>query len=663
MRIGLFSDTYTPEINGVVTSIVTLQKELEKHGHTVFVVTTANSALHIQKDGNILRMPGVEIKKLYGYRLSSPFHVIGLNDIKQMNLDVIHVHTEFGIGIFARIVGRILSIPIVATYHTMYEDYTHYVNVVQSKTVDKGLKRIVSSLSRMYGDACNELISPSEKTKAILERYGVAKQIHVIPTGLDLARFDKEKFSREFRQSLRESLQIGIEEYMLLFVGRIAKEKSIDTILYLMDKCKKDGLPVRAVIVGDGPDLSSLKELASSLHIEDRVVFTGRVVANEVPQYYAASDFFVSASLSETQGLTFIEAMASGCIVFAQEKDIMKELIIEGESGFYFDNVDELFSKIAAVISSGPQYRECLSENARKAVEVLDSSYFYQSVIKVYERAVYRHKNLYKVKSTKLKAGNFEVVFENDVEEAKLLVSLDSFYKHHLQVDLLVSVDVLMQLKEEDEWLRAYQGAIRYLSGRDRTRKEMYDYLGAKSKLPINKVNEMIERFETLNYINDERYVKNQIDRMKVMLVGKKKILANLVKKGIPYEMANEALGQEDASFELQSAIQLIEKQLPTIRGKSEKGVRDTLLARLIRQGFHRDTIDDAMALITIEQDEHEQTRLLKKEFDKQKNKLSKRYQDKELRQRLFHALARKGFEFDMIKSLMEKEDFDGTNE
>lgn len=141
MRIGLFSDTYLPDINGVVSSIVTLQKELEKNGHEVFVIANHKGLLHSKREGNVLRLPGFELKWLYGYILSTPYHFSAKDDIKAMNLDLIHVHTEFGIGIFARIVAKDLGIPLVCTYHTMYEDYTHYINKFDIEGIDKVGKR------------------------------------------------------------------------------------------------------------------------------------------------------------------------------------------------------------------------------------------------------------------------------------------------------------------------------------------------------------------------------------------------------------------------------------------------------------------------------------------------------------------------------------------
>ena len=136
MRIGLFGDTYFPEINGVATSIKTLEDELIKLGHEVYIITTKADFSKPELEGRVLRLPGIELKFLYGYVLTSPLQISAFNIVRSLDLDIIHAHTEFGIGIFARICSRLLSIPLVSTYHTTYEDYTHYVNFINSNIVD-----------------------------------------------------------------------------------------------------------------------------------------------------------------------------------------------------------------------------------------------------------------------------------------------------------------------------------------------------------------------------------------------------------------------------------------------------------------------------------------------------------------------------------------------
>lgn len=656
MRIGLFSDTYTPEINGVVTSIVTLQKELEKHGHTVFVVTTASSALHIQKDGNILRLPGVELKKLYGYRMSSPFSVVGLSDVKSMNLDVIHVHTEFGIGTFARIVSKLLTIPIVATYHTLYEDYTHYMNFMQSVTVDKALRGLAGGLSKIYGTMCHELIAPSEKTKQILEGYGVDKDIHVIPTGLELSKFAPSNFKDKQLMELRESLGIQADEKVLLFVGRIAIEKSIDVIIKAMQTLQEHNQMVKCVIVGGGPYLDSLKELSERLGVKEQVIFVGKTPSNEVPKYYAMADMFASASLSETQGLTFIEAMSSGATVFAMEREILADLIIEGKSGYYFDDANELAMKIEEYLALEPSLQEEISKTSMKVVEPLGSEPFYEAVYKVYLSAISKQKDEYAITKIKMKQSNyFELSLENAEETLNLMISMDSFYQYSIEKGSCVQRDLVEKFKKEDAYIRAYLGAIRYLTIKDRTRKEMYDYLSQKTELSIKEINQMIEQLEQLDYINDERYLVSQLDSMHAALMGTKKIKSSLVKKGIPYERIEEVLAKESDEMYIQSAIKLIEQHRMLDTNKNLNKTKQSIQNKLVRMGYRSEIIAEAMRRVNLEKDVQKEQALLAKECAKQCERLSKKYSGYELKSKLITVLIRRGFEYSEVIEEVEK--------
>ena len=176
MRIGLFTDAYLPDINGVVSSVATLKGALEEQGHTVYVISNHKGS-NIEMKDNILRLGGLELKKFYGYKMSSPIQIRAEKIVREMNLDVIHVQTEAGVGIFARQMARQLHIPLVYTYHTMYEDYTHYVNPLDFETVERMGRLAIRSLSKILGNHAQAVIAPSEKTKQALLQYGVTTTI------------------------------------------------------------------------------------------------------------------------------------------------------------------------------------------------------------------------------------------------------------------------------------------------------------------------------------------------------------------------------------------------------------------------------------------------------------------------------------------------------
>ena len=359
MRIGLFTDAYLPDINGVVSSVATLKGALEEQGHTVYVISNHKGS-NIEMKDNILRLGGLELKKFYGYKMSSPIQIRAEKIVREMNLDVIHVQTEAGVGIFARQMARQLHIPLVYTYHTMYEDYTHYVNPLDFETVERMGRLAIRSLSKILGNHAQAVIAPSEKTKQALLQYGVTTPIYIVPTGLDLSLFDKNHLDPEKIAQIRSSLNLSDQDHVIVFVGRIAKEKTIDMPIRAVSKSQDPHLHL--VIVGGGTDEAYYQMVAKEYHVEDRVHFLGRRAKEDIPYYYAAFDAFVSASLSETQGMTYLEALATGLPIFGRRDEVLEGLLEEGQSGFYFDDEEELVKKWELFFSLSDSKREEMRE-------------------------------------------------------------------------------------------------------------------------------------------------------------------------------------------------------------------------------------------------------------------------------------------------------------
>lgn len=226
MNIALFSDTYLPDINGVATSTYILKNELKKHGHHVLVVTTIlpTDSDYVDEDDYVLRLPGIDLKKLYGYRVSNIYSFKGMKELREFQPDVIHIQTEFGIGIFGKIAGEILNVPVCYTYHTMWADYSHYIAPENLKAVDYAAKKIIEKISKIYGDSCCELIVPSQKTADVLKEYGISNTINVIGTGLQLDKFDIRNKNDKMVQSIRDEYHLD-GKFVVTFLGRIAPEK------------------------------------------------------------------------------------------------------------------------------------------------------------------------------------------------------------------------------------------------------------------------------------------------------------------------------------------------------------------------------------------------------------------------------------------------------
>jgi 1,2-diacylglycerol 3-alpha-glucosyltransferase len=382
MKIALFSDTFPPEINGVSVSVDLHQQILTQQGHEVLVITTNPFGRHLDFQPNLIRIPGLELKKLYGYRLSTFFSAKVYQQVKKWQPDLIHIHTDAGIGIFGKIVAFFLKVPTVVTYHTMYEDYTHYAGFL------KGLaNRVVRQFSKSIAEQCTEFIAPSNKTKDRIRSYGVDRFINIVPTGVDFSRFDLQQLDAQKLIALKQQW-VKPNEKIILSLGRVAKEKSIDVLIRGFNQLPKDSLkPLRLLIVGDGPDRPELQRVVSSLSLEDRVSFVGAVPIQDVPYYYHLGDVFASASVTETQGLTFMEAMASQRMILCRYDENLASLIQHQQSGFFFTDADDFARQVTAILSLTPTKHQSILSRMNQVLQPYNLSSFYVNLLEVYHRA------------------------------------------------------------------------------------------------------------------------------------------------------------------------------------------------------------------------------------------------------------------------------------
>ncbi|EFP60298.1 glycosyltransferase [Erysipelotrichaceae bacterium AF15-26LB] len=654
MRIGLFTDTYTPDINGVVSSIVTLQRELEKNGHDVYVITN-HKAMTMKKEGNVLRLPGLELKWLYGYKLSTPYHFSARDEIKNMHLDVIHVHTEFGVGMFGRIVAKYLNIPVVTTYHTMYEDYTHYVNRFEIDEVDKVTKKVVSTFSRSISDSAQAVISPSEKTKETLLKYGVKTPIYVIPTGLNFDKFHPDNINPQQVQAIREQYGIHEDERLIVFVGRIAQEKSIEIPIegfrYVKDP------KIKLMIVGGGPQLEELQEMVKRYHLEKQVIFTDKKLPEEVPAYYACADCFVSASLTETQGMTYIEALACGLPVFARYDDVLKDLVIEEDSGFLFETPQEFADKLTDFMHRSDEERKAFSKRALEKIVKYDSKVFYSKVLSVYYQAINDFEDAYEVIKIKTLDDYVRIYVQNDKEDQpqKLLIDLDDYFTYKIRLHTMLDRYTVAHFQKKEIVLEAYRGAIRKLRMRDYTRKEMGTWLHRQPGLSVEDVESILSELEEKGYINDALYMQQKIEKMQFSLSGKGNIRRTLINKGLPAEDVDQALSMLDDEEERLRALKMAEKLMATIKDKSRKMKKQTIVQKLISLGFDSDIARSTSERLNFE--EEDDSEALNKTIAKAIRSNSRKLSGQPLKNKVLVYCMQKGFlHEDIMNRLNEME-------
>ena len=352
MRIGLFTDTYFPQVSGVATSIRTLKTELEKQGHDVFIFTTTDKDVNRYEDWQIIRIPSVPFFAFKDRRFAYRGFSKALEIAKQYQLDIIHTQTEFSLGLLGIWIARELKIPVIHTYHTQYEDYVHYIA--------KGMlirPSMVKYLVRGFLHDVDGVICPSEIVRDLLSDYKVKVEKRVIPTGIELAKFERPEIKQESLKELRSKLGIQDDEQMLLSLSRISYEKNIQAVLAAFAEVLKED-KVKLVVAGDGPYLDDLKEQVKKLEIQDSVIFTGMITPSETALYYKAADFFISASTSETQGLTYLESLASGTPVIAHGNPYLDNLITDKMFGTLYYGEHDLAGAILEALIATPDMDE-----------------------------------------------------------------------------------------------------------------------------------------------------------------------------------------------------------------------------------------------------------------------------------------------------------------
>ena len=383
MNIGLFTDTYFPQINGVGTSTYTLAKQLRNLGHNVYIFTPKDpNATYGPYEEGVIRMPSMPFIFINSFRVGLFYSPAALVKIAHLDLDIIHTQTEFSLGTFGKIFSKTFGIPMVHTYHTMYQDYVHYI--VNGALITTSMAH---SFSRIFCNFAADVIAPTAKVKSSLLQYGVTKDINIIPTGIDINKFRASNYSENEIIKQKQALGIKDNNKIILFVGRIAKEKSIDTVLnQLPDVFAKDP-KIKFLIVGDGPHKENLEHLVADLGISDNVIFAGAKPWAEIGKYYQLGDIFISASVSETQGLTFIEAMAAGLPVIAKNDPCIDGVIVDEENGVIFENHSDIGEKILSLLNDNTKYAN-LSKNAVKFAENLSEENFASKVEEVYNSVI-----------------------------------------------------------------------------------------------------------------------------------------------------------------------------------------------------------------------------------------------------------------------------------
>ena len=384
MKIGLFTDCYYPQVNGVVTSVMLLKESLTELGHQVFIITVAVPGYDASSEENVIRIPSVPFAKWKEFRVGIPtiFHN-SFRQVRALGLDVIHTHTEFSLGLLGRFFAKHLHLPVVHTYHTMYEDYTHYVLSIGQPV----MKALMKKGSKFYVQGYDLVIVPSKKTKNALRGYGVTNEIAILPTGINVNQFDRLPKNSPIVQNLISRYGYTEKNQILLSLGRVSQEKSIDFLIEAMPELLAAHPELRLLIVGDGPYRVELEKLVQALSLENAVCFAGRIPFCDVSQYYSLADFFVNASKTETQGLTIFEAMATTLPVIVYDDENVTDVVVAQKSGYLFTDRESYVKAVDEALRS-PGKTQTMAKKGKEIVDSLSKEAFGQHMAALYQRLI-----------------------------------------------------------------------------------------------------------------------------------------------------------------------------------------------------------------------------------------------------------------------------------
>jgi 1,2-diacylglycerol 3-alpha-glucosyltransferase len=363
-KVAFFTNTYLPFVGGVSRSVDLYRRYLARFNTQTHIYAPEYDAPHDDGD-DIRRLPAITHFNNTDFSLPLPIAFKPMSDFHAQRYDIVHVHHPFLLGEMGMRLARRERLPLVFTYHTQYEKYTHYVPV-DHDTAARTIIHHATAFCRL----CDLVIAPTADIRHLLESRGVQTPIEVLPTGVDLASYTSTE-----SVNFREKLGISCDAPILLYVGRLAFEKNLEFLIQACLRVLARHRDAYFLIAGDRKNKQKLETLAmSDPEVGQRVHFLGRVEGKRLTDLYCQADLFVFASLTETQGMVILEAMAGGTPVVCLDADGVRDIVRNGQNGYRLSRnaAPEEFAEAVSACLSSPQKLSLLGECARKTAGQFD---------------------------------------------------------------------------------------------------------------------------------------------------------------------------------------------------------------------------------------------------------------------------------------------------
>lgn len=382
MRIAIFTNNYLPNPYGVSKSVESFRREFEKRGHAVFVFAPSWKG-YADRNPNVFRYPSVETEFRFRFPLAVPYSREMERLIEGMDFDIVHSQHPDLLGMVAARWARKKNVPLVFTWHTLYDRYAGFVPFLPEKMV---AGYAIRSAVR-YANKADTVIAPTESIVPELRKWGVGNDnLIAIPTGVD-----EEQFKDPNGKRIREKHGFKEGEKILLLVSRLTPEKNVGFAVRSVLPILRDRNDARMLIVGDGHLADDLKKAFSDAGLSDRAVFAGVASENEIKDYYAAADIFVYSSKSETQGMSVSEAMHSGLPIVAVKATGVSSLVSDGINGLLVEEDEAAFGQaVERLLDDNDLRRKFSDESARIAKESFSASVSAERMLKEYRQAIDR---------------------------------------------------------------------------------------------------------------------------------------------------------------------------------------------------------------------------------------------------------------------------------